>query len=422
MLVRAAATAPLAVACAATGAAVAPGPRTPLKVGLVGCGGRGIGAATNALRAEDGTVVLTAMADLFPDRLEGGRALLEQWLGEELLDRVQVPEERRFTGFDAYRRLIDSGVDVVLLATPPVFRPEHLDYAIAKGVHVFCEKPMALDGRGVRSVLASAARAREAGLSLVSGFCWRYNVRHRELYARVHDGWIGDLQTVYGTYNATPVGTHAREEGWSDQEWMLRNWHHFYELSGDHVTEQAVHTLDKIAWAFGDRPPLSVVATGGCQTRTGPEKGNVFDHFQATFDYGDGAKAFLACRQMPNTATENNDWLWGTGGRAEIQNWTPLHVIEGRRDWTYEGEGNDMYQTEHDELFASIRSGRPINDGEWMARSTLLAVMVRMSAYTGRVISWDEALASEEDLTRAHWALDAVTARPMAIPGHTTLV
>ena len=165
-----------------------------------------------------------------------------------------------------------------------------------------------------------------------------------------------------------------------------------------------------------------MTAGGGCQTRGGPEKGNTFDHFNATFDYPNGAKAFLMCRQMANTATENNDYILGTRGVAEIQGWTPLHKIEGKVNWTYQGEGNDMYQNEHDELFASIRSGKPINDGEWMSTSTMLGIMARMSAYTGRVISWDEAMNSEERLASASWEFGDVEARPMAIPGQTPFI
>lgn len=423
LLQGATAAAPFVAACAAAAKVPAEqAPLPPLKIGLVGCGGRGLGAAWNAINAEDGTVVLVAMADVFPERIENGLGALGEWAGEEQADRINVADDRRYTGFDAYKRLIESDVDVVLLCTPPAFRPAHLACAVENDKHVFVEKPMAVDGVGVKSVVASAALAQERRLSVVSGFCWRKNIRHRALYHRILEGEIGDVRAVYGTYNASPIGSHPREEGWSDMEWMLRNWHHFYELSGDHVTEQACHTIDKIAWAFGDVPPLSVVATGGNATKTGPEAGNTFDHFTATFLYPEGAKGFLMCRQMANTATENNDYILGTSGTATVEGWTPLHRIDGKQPWIYEGEGNDMYQTEHDEFFASIRSGEPINEGSVMAQSTLMSIMVRLSAYSGQVVTWQQALDSKEVLTLGEYSLGPVAAQALPVPGVTPLV
>lgn len=411
-------------------------PKQPIKVGLVGCGGRGTGAALQALLAENGSVHLTAVGDTFADRLEGCLG----YLGAELArreeatedrpvlepgtytDRLKVAEGRRFVGFQAFQQVIDSGVDVVLLATPPAFRPAHLDYATKAGKHVFCEKPMAIDGPGIRSVIDSAARAKQQGTSLVSGFCWRYNRRHRAFFDQLHNGAIGDLRAVYTTYNTGAIGSHSRQEGWSDIEWQLRNWHHFSWLSGDHIVEQACHSIDKQAWAFEDREPLSVVAVGGCQTRSGPEKGNTYDHFAATFDYGDGVKAFHMARQWANTDGENNDYFYGSKGHGIIENWTPRHEFTGPGAWVYEGEGNDMYQQEHDELFASIRLGKPINDGEWMIKSTQLAVMTRMAAYTGKVVSWDAALNSTERLGPESLAWGDYEYAPEPTPGVTPLV
>lgn len=388
-----------------------------LRVGLVGCGGRGSGAALNTLRAEDGTVVLTALADVFPERTAATLANLEQALGEAASARLQVDPDHHFHGFDAYQRLIDSDVDVVVLGTPPHFRPEHLAACVAAGKHVFCEKPVAVDGPGLRSVLASAAEARRRGLGLASGFCWRSNIRHRAFYTEVHAGRLGDLRAVYSTYNATPNRRFPREQGWSDLEWQLRNWFHFTWLSGDHVVEQAVHSLDKMAWTFGDRPPLSCTAVGGRQAREGAESGNVYDHFSATFDYGDGVKGFHMCRQMPNCDNDNSDFVLGSKGHGIIQGWTPLHAIEGEDPWFYEGPGNDMYQTEHDELFASIRAGTPKNEGEWMSHSTLLAIMVRLSAYSGRTVTWDQALDSSQRLGPEDYAFGPLAMDPVPVPG-----
>lgn len=373
----------------------------PLKVGLVGCGGRGTGAAWQAMHAEAGGVVLWAMGDVFADRLESSRSYLEGALLEEGNSaRMDVPEERRFTGFDSFRAVIDSGVDIVLLTAIPAFRPAHITYAVEKGCHVFCEKPMAVDVPGLRRVEAAAARAKEKGLSLVSGYCWRYNERHRELFQRVHSGAIGDLQAVYTNYYAGPLGTRPRQEGWSDTEWIVRNWHHFRWLSGDHLVEQAIHSVDKQSWAFADRAPLRAIAVGGCQTRKGSEKGDTFDHFAVVYEYEGGARAFCNARQWPNSYGENNDFLYGSKGRATIENWAPYHAIEtyGGDTWVYEGEGNDMYQQELDELVASIRAGKPVNDGVWMCRSNLLGILGREAAYTGRAITWEEILNSERKL------------------------
>ena len=375
--------------------------KVPLRVGLIGCGGRGTGAAFQALMAEEGTVHLVAMGDAFADRVTSCHDNLASWLaakdadpdtGAEAVpdrtDRLRVPEENRFVGFDAARQVIESDIDVVLIATPPVFRPEQLRAAIVQGLHVFCEKPMGIDAPGVRSVLESARLAEARRLSLVSGFCWRYKVRHRALYERVHAGQIGELRAVYSTYNASPLSYVNKEPGWSEMEWQVRNWKHIQWLSGDHIAEQGCHSLDKMAWAFQDVTPLRVTAIGGRQTNGGPNTGNLFDHFSGTFDYPDGARGFHMSRQMANCAYENNDWIYGSRGTATVEGWTPLHRIEGEEPWVFEGPGNDMYQQEHDDLFASIRAGEPVNDGEWMAKSTMLAVMLRMSAYTGHPATW----------------------------------
>lgn len=384
--------------------ATAAGPRT-LRVGLIGCGGRGTGAAWQALHAEEGTVVLWAMGDLFADRLESSYTHLDTALAEEgNAARMQVPEDRRFVGFDAFRQVVDTGVDVVILAAIPAFRPAHLDYAIEKGCHVFCEKPMAVDVPGVRRVEAACERAREKRLSIVSGFCWRYSARHREFFARVASGALGAVQTVHTNYYSGHLPTRSRQPGWSDVEWMLRNWHHFRWLSGDHLLEQSIHSIDKQSWAFGDRPPLRAVAVGGCQTRSGPEKGDTYDHFAIVYEYEDGARAFANARQWPAAYGENNDYLWGTRGRGVIENWTPLHRITSwggdasGEGWEYDGEGNDMYQQQLDDLVASIRAGAPVNDGPWMTRSNLVALLGREAAYSGRALTFDELLQSERRL------------------------
>jgi predicted dehydrogenase len=425
----AAAAAPLVFGCAtggASGTLAAPAvigarerklPPEVLRVGLIGCGGRGTGAAANALHAENGTVVLTAMADVLPGRIEGSLAGLKETFGAEADERIQVTPERCFTGFDAYKQLIDSDVDVVLLATPPVFRPATLAYAVEKGKHVFCEKPVAVDGPGIRSALESVEKARAKGLVLVSGLCWRYHVRQREIFGRIVDGGIGDVQAVYTTYNGGPNAYVKRAPGATEMEHAIRNWYHFTWLGGDHVVEQAVHSLDKMAWCFADAPPRSCVAVGGRSTPV--EIGDRWDHFSATFDYGGGRKGFHMCRQWEHCAGENHDYAFGTDGHATIRGWEPYQAIEGKRPWVCTTPGNDMYQQEHDELFAAIRAGTPKNDGVQMTHSTLLAIMVRMAAYTGEVITWEQALNSKEELGLATYALGDLPKREPPVPGRT---
>jgi len=397
---------------------IPPIPPDAIRVGLVGCGGRGTGAAANALLAADGNVYLTAVGDVFADRMDGSLAGLVESLAEKG-DRVRVEPEKRFLGFDAYQKVVDSGVDVVILATPPHFRPAHLAYAIEQGKHVFCEKPIAVDAPGVRSVMETVEQARARKLTLVSGLCWRYSLPHREIYQRIRDGAIGDVRAFYSTYNGVPNATVPRKPGMSDMEMQIRNWYHFTWLGGDHIVEQAVHSLDKMAWCFQDAPPVSVVAIGGRSVPGPVERGNGYDHFGATFDYGNGVKGFHMARQWSACPTENHDYFYGAKGRAVIKGWDPLHEIDGENPWKYAGPGNDMYQTELDEMMASIRAGEPRNDGVYMARSSLLGIMVRMAAYTGRVVTWEEALASQERLGPETYALAEVPVAGLAVPGVT---
>jgi len=390
-----------------------------LRVGLIGCGGRGSGAASQALNA-DPNVVLTALGDAFEDQVQ--RSL--QGLQKQHPDKVKVTPEKCFSGLNAYQQVIDSGVDVVLLAAPPGFRPAHLKAAVAAGKHIFCEKPMATDAPGVRSVLESVEVAKAKKLSLVAGFCWRYELARREFYQRIHDGAIGDLRAVYATYYAGPVkpmpAPSERPADMGDLEWQLRNWYNFTWLSGDGYVEQACHSVDKVAWAFKDRPPLKAVAVGGRQTPN--HQGNIFDHMFVVYEYPEEARAFVGQRQVGNTYTDNSDYLMGAAGFGKIQGWAAPH-LKGREEWRYKGPKSDMYQNEHNELFASIRSGKPINDGEWMAHSTLMGIMGRMAAYTGQEITWEQALNSQENLIPAQldWKMK-LDFPPMAMPGVTKFI
>jgi myo-inositol 2-dehydrogenase / D-chiro-inositol 1-dehydrogenase len=384
-----------------------------LKVGIVGCGGRGSGAAGQALTA-DSQAKLVAAGDAFRDRLDGSM----NQLGKQYGTKVDVPPDKRFTGFDAYKRVIDSDIDVVILTTPPHFRPMHLKYAIDAGKHVFCEKPMAVDAPGVRSVVETAKLAKQKGLSLISGFCWRYHYPERDTFKRIHDGAIGDVVNVYSTYNTGTLWHHGRQPGWSDMEWQVRNWLYFTWLSGDHLVEQAVHSVDKLGWARKDANPVRAIAHGGRQQRTDPIYGHIWDHFEVVYEYADGTRGFLFTRQQDACANGVQDFIVGTKGQCNIQSGS-TYTIKGDTNWKYEGEKNNMYQTEHDELFASIRKGNPINDGERMTHSTMMAIMGRMAAYTGQIITWDQAMNSQEDLTPPHYEFGPLPTPPVAVPGKT---
>ncbi len=363
-----------------------------LKVGLIGCGGRGSGAALQATLADD-NVVLTCMADIFKDALDKSHKAL---MGENP-EKILVDEEHKFVGWDSYKKVIDSDVDVVILTTPPSFRPAHLEAAIEAGKHVFCEKPVAVDAPGIRRVLASAKKAKEKGLSLMSGFCWRHDIPKQETYKRILDGSIGDVVSIYNTYNTGALWYKDRKEGWTDNETMMRNWLYFNWLSGDHIAEQAVHSLDLMSWAYGDKLPVKVSGTGGRQSRTEGKFGNVYDHFALVYDYGDGKMGYHFSRQQKDTSRAYDISMMGDQGRAYI-NVFKEHKIMNDNPWEWSGEWSNMYQNEHNTLFAGIRSGDVFNDGELMANSTMLAIIGRMVAYTGETLTWEDAMNSEEVL------------------------
>ncbi len=390
-----------------------------IKVGLVGCGGRGTGAAAQALKADDYSE-LTAVADVDLERVNASLETLKKVAGP----KVKVESANIFTGLDSYQKLINSGVDVVLLATPPGFRPQHLRAAVQAGKHVFCEKPVAVDAPGVRDVLETAKMAKEKNLSLVSGFCWRYSPYIRATFEQVHGGKIGNIVAYYGTYYTSPVkpmpAADTRPSGMSDVEWQIRNWYNFGWLCGDSLVEQAIHTVDKVAWAFQDKAPLSCVAVGGRQIPA--QGGNIYDHFEVNYLYPNNVRAFVASRQIEGCYNETADYIMGTKGVCTIGR-GPIPRIEGEESWQFEGEKGDMYQAEHDALFASIRSGKAINDGERQATSTMLGIMGRMAAYTGQSLTWDQAFNSQERLfpENLEWSM-SLPVKPMAMPGVTPFV
>lgn len=382
-----------------------------LRVGLVGCGGRGTGAATQAANAGPG-IKIVALADMFPDRLERCHGILQK----DLKDRFEVPKERCFTGFDAYKQLIDCGIDVVLLASPPGFRPMHIEYAVEKGKHVFAEKPVGVDAPGCRRVLAACELAKKKNLAVVSGLCYRYDLPKRAIMKQIHDGAIGDIVALHTTYNTQFLWSREREPGWSDMEWQLRNWLYFAWLSGDHNVEQHVHSLDKMAWAMNDYP-VKAVGLGGRQVRVDPRFGHIFDHHAVVYEFASGVKCFSFCRQQSGCANEVTDFVMGTKGTADIMR----HVItdKGKVAWRYQGPPGNMYQHEHVELFASIRDNKPINDGDWMTKSSLMGIMGRYATYTGQVIHWDKLLASQDDLLPAKLEFGPLPVPEVAKPGQT---
>ena len=384
-----------------------------LRVGLIGCGGRGSGAAADALQA-DPNVKLVAMGDAFEDRLRSGLDAIRDAVGDQA-SRIDVPEERRFVGFDAYQKVIDCGVDVVLLTSPPHFRPMHLKAAVAAGKHVFAEKPVAVDAPGVRSVLESAAEAQQKGLSIVSGLCWRYDAGTRETMRRILDGEIGEIIAIQANYNTGPVWHHARKPEWSEMEYQLRNWCYFTWLSGDFNVEQHVHTLDKAAWAMCEEPPIRATGMGGRQVRVEPQYGNIYDHHAVCYEYANGVRLYSYCRQIAGCADSNEAYILGAKGQAQALQ----HVITGQHKWHYRGPDNNMYRAEHEELFASIRSAKPINNGLYMAHSTMMAIMGRMCTYTGQTITWDDAMNSQEDLSPAKYEWGPLPTPKVAMPGIT---
>jgi myo-inositol 2-dehydrogenase/D-chiro-inositol 1-dehydrogenase len=312
----------------------------------------------------------------------------------------------------------------VILATPPGFRPRHLAACVAASKHVFCEKPCATDAPGVRSVLDTVEKARAKNLSLVAGFCWRYNNKIIETFDQMKSGAIGKLVAYYATYYTNPVKpmpkADTRPAGMADIEWQIRNWYNYVWLSGDSLVEQAIHSVDKIAWAMNDEPPVSCVGVGG---RSVPaEGGNIFDHFEINYLYANGVRAFMANRQNVGCYNENSDYLMGADGVCTIGR-GPAPRIEGKNSWVFAGKEYDMYQREHDVLFAAIRKGTPQNDGKRLATSTMLGIMGRMAAYTGQQITWDQALNSQEKLVpdTIEWT-GSHEAPPRAQPGITKFV
>jgi predicted dehydrogenase len=387
-----------------------------IKVGLVGCGGRGRGAAEQALTADSGAK-LVAIADAFQDQIDEHFAVIK---GSEVGSRVDVPRDRQYAGFDAYKHVIDQ-VDLVLLTTPPHFRPIHFAYAVEKGVNAFIEKPMAVDGPGLRKFIQAVKDAKSKNLSVTNGFCWRYFPPRRETMKQVFDGKIGDIVAIETTYNSQGVWEprKTREQCQSDMEYQMRNWYYYCWLSGDHIVEQAVHGIDTMAWATGDKLPLRCWAVGGRQSRTDAKYGNIWDHFSVVYEYPENVRGYHHCRHWVHTANQTADYILGSKGTADVFR----NMISGANKWRYRSPDSthkpDMYQVEHDEMFAAIRAGKPINNGEQAGLSTLLALMGRTAAYTGMVVTPEVILNSKEDLSPPKYEFGPLATPAVPVPGFT---
>jgi myo-inositol 2-dehydrogenase / D-chiro-inositol 1-dehydrogenase len=389
-----------------------------IKVGLVGCGGRGRGAADNICVAAGTShnIKLHALGDIFEDNLKDGRENIRN--NPNCKEKYDVADDRCFSGFDAYQKVIDC-CDLVILATPPGFRPQHIEATIKAGKHLFAEKPVAVDGTGIRKVLAAYEEANKKGLSVVTGTQRRHQAGYVESLKRIHDGAIGELVTAQVYWNGSAIWVHPRKQGWSDTEYQVRNWYHFLWLCGDHINEQHVHNLDVACWAFGTHP-IKAVGMGGRQAMTEPERGQSYDHFAVDYEFPKGIHILSMCRQIDGCANNVSETLVGTKGQWQSGGYRFSGT--GQKRLRIENEV-DAYVQEHIDLLESIASHKPINELKQVAESTLTAIMGRMSAYTGKEVSWDQALNSKLDTFPKTLDLSApMEEPPIPRPGVTELI
>lgn len=403
-----------------------------VKIGLIGCGGRGTGAALDALGAatkviypsagyhtedvaQDARIAhknikIVALADLFPDRLDQCRGQLAK-VG------MNIPNELCFTGFDAYKQLLALGeVNYVILATPPHFRPMQLKAAIEAGKNVFMEKPVAVDVPGVKMVIEAGALAKQKGLGIAAGTQRRHQKGYQETIQRIRDGALGEIVYARSYWNGGEIWVIERKPGWSDLEWQLRNWNYFTWLAGDHYVEQHVHNLDVMNWALGTHPIKAVSAVGGRQVRTAPVAGHVFDHFAVEFEYPDGVRMFSQARQINGCDDLVEEAVVGTLGTSNCKN--SIRPKKGSA-WRFRGQEPNPYNQEHQDLVASIREGKPINEAQAIAESTMTGILGREAAYSGKAIEWDEAMKSTKRLGPEKYELGAYPVPPVAMPGRT---
>lgn len=367
-----------------------------LKISVVGCGGRGTGAAVQALRA-DKNVELVALCDAFEDRLERSlNAIIDELDGE--MD-IKVKDKNKFVGFDGYKKAIDLA-DVVILATPPGFRPQHFEYAVNKSKHIFMEKPVATDAAGVRRILESAKLVKEKKLNVVVGLQRRYQLSYLDILKQVRRGVAGKIISGTVKWNGHGVWVRKREPQQSELEYQMRNWYYFNWLCGDHIVEQHIHNLDVANW-FLDEHPISAQGMGGREVRKGIDHGEIFDHHYVEFKYPSGAVIHSQCRHQPGTLRKVNEVLVGTKGVINLRNGGVVTINDHNGNLLHKYDPkNDIspYQIEHNKLFKSIRSGGQIDDTEYGATATMTAIMGRMATYSGKLIEWESAMNADEKL------------------------
>ena len=392
-----------------------------IKVGLIGCGGRGSGAAVNALKA-DPNAKLVAMADVFADRVKNARTQIQQ----ERPGQVAVSDDHCFVGFDAYQKVIASGVDVVLIACTSRFHPFYLKAAVDAGKHVFVEKPHAIDPAGVHIVEQACAAAKQKNLCVVSGLCWRYDRGVQETMKRVLDGAIGDLVAIQETYMRSPYCLVERKQGQSELEYQFRNWYHFNWLSGDDVPQSLLHSMDKACWALREETPVSAFGSGGRSSSFGAVYGDVFDHSSIVYEYANGVRMYANVRAQAGCFDQVSDTFLGTKGRCYLLK----NRIEGQTNWHFEGKTKaNMYDAEHEVLFAAIRAGKPVNNGLYMVRSTMVAVLGQMVCFSGQQMTWEQARMSayKAGPEKISWDMappvkpEANGTYPVPVPGITKL-
>jgi len=391
-----------------------------IRLGLIGCGGRGTYDTTNCLNAAE-NVELVAMGDLFRDRLDRCRKQLTEKLGA----KVKVTNETCFEGWDAHKKVLACDVDLVILTEPPQFRPSHLRAAIEAGKHVFAEKPVAVDPVGVRSVIETSQLADEKGLTIVAGTQSRRMAYLIEATKRIHNGDIGEIVggqcvRIGGGMLTWSPETKQRQPGWSDMEWQLRRWLFLTWLSGDFIVEMHVHNLDRMNWVMNAHP-VQCIGLGGRQVRTGPEYGDVYDHFAVEYEYPGGVRVEYMGAQIDKVTDRQDNRVVGTKGQAYTDSGN--FIIEGAKPYKYDGPSPDPVIQQHADQIAAIRKGEHLNEGKRVAESTMTCIMGRMSAYTGRALKWDWAMnASKLDLTPPKYEFGDLPPRPVAMPGQTALI
>ena len=389
-----------------------------IKVALVGCGGRGTGAATQALSTK-GPVKLWAMADVFKDKIESSLAALtkgqksryDRKEHQGFAGKVDVAPQRRFVGFDAYKQAIDSGVDLVILTTYPHFRPMQYEYAVKQGKNVFMEKPVATDASGIRRLLAANEEAKKKNLKVAVGLQRHHHAAYQETMKRLKDGAIGDFELIRVYWDSGwSGGCGLCPAGMTEMQFQLRTQYYFCWISGDHIVEQHVHNIDIAQW-LRDEHPISAQGQGGRMYRNGREHGDIFDHHFVEFTYPDGTRMFSQCRHIPGCWNSVSEHILGSKGKAEV-NRGIIETADGR--WRCRAKVANPYQVEHDVLFDAVRNNKPHNEAEYGALSTMAAIMGRMATYSGKQINWDEAINSKISLAPEKYSWDA---KPPVVPG-----